>query len=263
MNGAGRDPWSRLGRRTPARIALGRAGVSLPTREVLAFGLAHARARDAVRTPFDRAMLATKLGDIGHHSILIQSLASDRSAYLARPDWGRKLDDASRKRLADVSRSGPFDVAIMIGDGLSALAVLRHAPALLRAVLPSLTRLGVSVSPVVLAEGARVALGDEVGACLGAKLVIVLIGERPGLSSPDSLGVYVTYDPRPGRSDAERNCISNVRPQGLPPERAAHNLAWLVEAALARGHTGVLLKDESESALSDTGEGGPLLAGES
>lgn len=261
MSGAGRDPWLRLGRRTPARIAIGRAGVSLPTREVLSFGLAHARARDAVHMPFDRAMLAAGLGDLGQRSILVRSLASDRSVYLARPDWGRRLDDVSRKRLTDASQAGPVDVALMIGDGLSAQSVLRHAPTLLQAVLPMLERLGVSVSPVVLAEGARVALGDDVGACLGAKLVIVLIGERPGLSASDSLGVYITYEPRPGRTDAERNCISNVRPQGLPPKQAAHNLAWLVEAALARGHTGVMLKDNSELALPDTGDGGPLLAG--
>ena len=146
----------------------------------------------------------------------------------------------------------------MIGDGLSAAAVDAHAAALLAEFAPLAAKLGLTMGPIALAEGARVALGDVVGATLGARLAVVLIGERPGLSAADSLGVYLTYDPKPGRNDAERNCISNIRPEGLPPALAAQKLAWLVSAALARGLTGVALKDESDAALPATESAGKL-----
>jgi ethanolamine ammonia-lyase small subunit len=244
-----RDPWKHLGARTPARIALGRAGASLPTHEVLSFALAHAQARDAVHARLDRLVLAAQLQSLRLDTIEVESKASDRATYLRRPDLGRQLDDASRARVATAVRDDRCDLALMIGDGLSATAVAAHAPALVGALLPHLKSLGLTLGPVVIAEGARVALGDEVGALLGARLVAVLIGERPGLSAADSLSVYLTYAPRPGRTDAERNCISNIRPAGLAPEAAANNLAWLTKSALALQVTGVALKDRSGADL--------------
>lgn len=247
MSGNPRDPWVLLGARTPARIALGRTGVSLPTREVLSFALAHARARDSVHAAVDRTALAGRLRSFGVETIEADSLARDRQTYLRQPDHGRRLDADSRARLGAAARAGSSDLAIVISDGLSATAVTAHAPAVVEALLPHIARLGLVTAPVVLAEGARVALGDEVGVLLRSKLVVVLIGERPGLSAADSLGAYITFDPQPGRTDAERNCISNIRPGGLAPSAAAANLAWLIEAAFVMGATGVRLKDLSGS----------------
>lgn len=251
------DPWATLAGLTPARIALGRVGASLPTREVLAFALAHAQARDAVHAALDVPSLANGLADLGLTTLRIASQARERALYLKRPDLGRELSPASRTLLEGVA--GPVcDIALMIGDGLSATAVNAHAPQLVGHLTPYLDRLGLTLAPVCLAEGARVALGDAIGAVLGVRIVVVLIGERPGLSAPDSLGVYVTYDPRPGRTDAERNCISNVRPEGLAPAAAAAKLAWLIETALLRKLTGVALKDESEGTLDATIHAGRL-----
>lgn len=249
-----RDPWAALASRTPARIALGRTGASLPTREVLAFALAHARARDAVHAVLDIDELRGRLADMKLQAVAVASdaAAGERSLYLRRPDYGRRLAPESRERLAAVAvqagYAGP-DLALMIGDGLSAAAVEAHAVRLLSAFLPHAAALGLSLSPIVVAAGARVALGDEVGGLLNARAVAVLIGERPGLSSPDSLGVYLTYAPRPGRTDAERNCISNIRIEGRGYDLAAFKLAWLVREALHRSLTGVDLKDESDTAL--------------
>lgn len=239
------DPWFHLQSRTAARIGLGRAGVSLPTREVLAFALAHAKARDAVHAKLDVAMLQDALVALELQTLVVASQAIDRSRYLARPDQGRRLNPSARQRLA-LARGQPYDVAIVIGDGLSASAVNAHAVPLVSALLPHLEASSLKLAPVTIAEGARVALGDEIGSVLQARIVAVLIGERPGLSSPDSLGIYLTYDPRPGRSDAERNCISNVRGEGLRPAHAAAKLAWLLNEALLRRLTGVELKDESD-----------------
>jgi ethanolamine ammonia-lyase small subunit len=258
MSGVPRDPWFKLAGRTPARIGLGRVGASLPTREVLAFALAHAQARDAVHAVLDRARLATDLAALGLASVEVESQAVDRQTYLRRPDLGRRLDAASYDQLKRLG--GGCDLALIVGDGLSAAAVQAHAPVLLKAFQPCAAALGLTFGTVALAAGARVALGDEIGAALGARLAIVLIGERPGLSSPDSLGVYLTYQPKPGRNDAERNCISNVRPEGLAPAIAARKLAWLVEAALSRQLTGVALKDGSADALAGS-ESAPLLRG--
>lgn len=249
MSGVPRDPWALLGSRTSARIAIGRAGASLPTREVLSFALAHARARDAVGAKLDRAALRTRLEALGLAVIDAESEARERALYLRRPDLGRRLDRVSVERIEAARANATCDIALMIGDGLSAKAVAEHAPALIEAALPLLRNLRLAIGPVVMAEGARVALGDEVGAILGARLVAVLIGERPGLSASDSLGAYLTYAPRPGRTDAERNCISNIRTGGLEPANAARSLVWLIEAALAKGTTGVTLKDESDIAL--------------
>lgn len=246
----GPDAWADLRRHTAARIAQGRAGVSLPTRELLAFGLAHARARDAVQRGIDAAALADGLRALGLATLAVRSAADDRTRFLLRPDLGRRLSADDRGRLAREAATGHSgcDLLLVIGDGLSAPAIGRNAvpmvAALLRAAPPD-WRIG----PAVIATQARVALADEIGGLLGARLVAILIGERPGLSSPDSLGIYLTWDPRPGRSDAERNCISNIRPEGLGYEVAARRLWWLCRAATALGATGVALKDRSDESL--------------
>ena len=251
------NPWQQLRQFTRARIALGRAGHSQTTDTVLAFGLAHAQARDAVHLPLDRAAVEAALAQAGFASVPVHSAAPDRAHYLRRPDLGRRLDEASRARLAKAHADPVPDVAFVIADGLSALAAQGHAVPLLRAVRERLPQ-DWTVAPVVIAEQSRVALGDEVGERIGARQVVMLIGERPGLSSPDSLGLYLTYAPRVGRTDAERNCISNVRPDGLPIEAAAHKLAWHIGQALQRGLTGVGLKDESDLALPGAAPPAPL-----
>lgn len=256
------NPWSVLRAHTPARIGLGRSGVSLPTAPMLAFQLAHAQARDAVHTPLDMGTLADTLHDQGHRTLMLHSAAPDRATYLQRPDLGRKLDKASRDTLAadapaDGTGPGPgwrHDIAFAVVDGLSALAVQRHAAPLLAAVMARLAESPAPwrVAPVSLVQQGRVAVGDDVGGLLGASLVVVFIGERPGLSSPDSLGIYLTWAPQPGRSDAERNCISNVRPEGLDYAAAAHRLGFLLDEARARRLTGVALKDESAPLAGET-----------
>ncbi|WP_312211097.1 ethanolamine ammonia-lyase subunit EutC [Pseudescherichia sp.] len=240
------DAWSLLREFTDARIALGRSGASLPTREVLSFGLAHAQARDAVHQPFDSEPLAQKLTALGLQTLNAHSAAADRHIYLNRPDLGRRLSDECREAL-QASRVPAHDLLLVIGDGLSSHAVHRQAVALITALLPYLQTLGLTIGPVVLAHQARVALGDEIGETLKSRAVAMLIGERPGLSSPDSLGVYLTWQPERARMDSERNCISNIRPEGLSHEAAAFKLAWLLEQAFLRRLTGVKLKDESDN----------------
>ena len=248
VTGSQENPWQELRRLTPARIALGRAGTSLPTNAQLDFQYAHAQARDAVHLPFDHAGLSARLAERGRASLLLHSAAADRHSYLQRPDLGRKLNPESAQQLRDYAQANPggVDLAIVIADGLSALAVHRHS-------LPFLTRLeeqatadNWSLSPVVLVEQGRVAVADEVGELLGAKMVVILIGERPGLSSPDSLGLYFTYAPKVGLTDAYRNCISNVRLEGLSYGMAAHRLLYLMREACRRQLSGVNLKDEAE-----------------
>jgi ethanolamine ammonia-lyase small subunit len=241
------DPWAALRRFTPARIALGRTGGSLPTQALLEFSLAHAQARDAVHVALDVPSVLEQLAAAGHPSLVVQSAAADREAYLRRPDAGRRLSEASLAQLTALALPAPPQLAILIADGLSAAAAVRHAVPLLGALRPRLAQW--RWAPVVLARQARVALGDQVGALLRAEAVVVLIGERPGLSAPDSLGIYLTYAPRLGRTDAERNCISNVRPAGLSYEQAAQRLALLLEAARRLGISGVTLKDESDPEL--------------
>jgi ethanolamine ammonia-lyase small subunit len=213
---------------TPARIALGRAGVAIPTAAQLDFQRAHALARDAVYAALDVDRIAAGLAGLGMEPLHLASLAGDRATYLRRPDLGRRLDDASRKAL----NSRCADIAFVVADGLSATAVNRHAVPLLRALAPSL-------GPVAIVTGGRVAIGDEIGGLLGADLVAVLIGERPGLSAADSLGVYVTWQPAPGAVDAARNCLSNIRPEGMPVVEAAAALAALFDAARRHRMTGV------------------------
>lgn len=246
------NPWERLRQFTRARIALGRAGNSQTTESVLAFGLAHAQARDAVHLPLARAQIEAALAGAGLDSLPVHSAAADREHYLRRPDLGRRLDEASRARLAAARPGQAPDVVFVIADGLSSLAAQRHAVPLLLALRERLADW--HIGPVVVAEQSRVALGDEVGELLGARQVVMLIGERPGLSSPDSLGIYLTYAPRVGRSDAERNCISNVRPEGLPYAQAAVKLAFLLRGAVALGRSGVDLKDDSEHAPLDAAD---------
>jgi ethanolamine ammonia-lyase small subunit len=224
------NPWARLREWTGARIALGRAGHSLPTRELLAFQLAHARARDAVDRTLDAYSLASALPG---ESIILKSQAQDRAAYLRRPDLGRRLDAESANR---VSR-GEWDAAIIVADGLSALAAHRHAEPLIRALTAQLD--GWKIGPIFIVEQGRVAIGDEIGGLAEASLAVILIGERPGLSSPDSLGVYLTWSPRIGRTDAERNCVSNIRTEGLDPALAAVRVAGLMRAAREKRVTGV------------------------
>ena len=238
------DPWASLRALTDARIALGRAGASLPTREVLAFALDHARARDAVHLDFDAAGLAARIEALGLATLSVASAAPDRPTYLRRPDLGRRLAPDSAARL-DGARGRLADLAIVIADGLSSAAVHAHAAPLIAALTPHVAQAGWRLADVVLARQARVALGDEIGERLAARLVVLLVGERPGLSSHDSLGAYLTFAPRVGRTDAERNCVSNIRPAGLSYEDAAFRIAWLTREALRVGLTGVALKDDS------------------
>jgi ethanolamine ammonia-lyase small subunit len=234
------DPYAALRAATPARIGLGRSGDSLPTRALLDFQLAHARARDAVHGAFDAEVLARELVPLA--TVCVQSQVEDSASYLRRPDLGRRLNAVSRRRLAELAES--FDVVFVVADGLSASAVQTQAAPLIAASLPGLA--GLKIGPVVIARFGRVALGDEISECLDAKLCVLLVGERPGLSVADSLGVYLTYEPRPGRRDSERNCISNIHANGgLSIAQAAATLCWLTRAALSRQATGVALKDES------------------
>ncbi len=253
------NPLLELRRLTPARIALGRTGTSMPTSAQLDFQYAHAQARDAVHLPFDHSALSSQLTERGRESLLLHSAATDRNSYLQRPDLGRKLSDESAQTLRDYARAHPggVDLAVVVADGLSALAVHRHT-------LPFLVRMeeqtaieGWSLSPVILVEQGRVAVADEIGELLGAKMVVILIGERPGLSSPDSLGLYFTYNPKVGLTDAYRNCISNVRLEGLSYGMAAHRLLYLMREACRRQLSGVSLKDEAQvqTLESDTGAG--------
>jgi ethanolamine ammonia-lyase small subunit len=243
-----KNPWSALRQFTHARIALGRAGNSLPTEALLAFNLSHAQARDAVHHPLDVDVLHAQLHTYGFTTLDVHSAAPDRQHYLRRPDLGRRLADESRTTLTQAqSAIEPPDVVFVIADGLSAFAASKQAIPLLQAVSAKLADW--KIGPVVVARQARVALGDEIGELLGAKIIVMLIGERPGLSSPDSLGVYLTYAPKVGCHDAQRNCISNVRPEGLNYAAAAHKLHYLLTHARRLRLTGVGLKDDSEALL--------------
>jgi ethanolamine ammonia-lyase small subunit len=229
---------------TTARVGLGRAGASLPTQALLEFTLDHARARDAVHAELDISAIAAGLDALGLQTLQVSSCAQSREDYLRRPDLGRKLDAASQDLLAS-GRRGPCDLAVVIGDGLSPSAVNAHAVELVRNLMPRLGSGGITLGPVVVASGARVALGDPIGALLGARMAAMLIGERPGLSAPHSLGAYLTFAPKAGCTDAMRNCVSNIHASGLSYDEAAFKVAWLVREGLARRVTGIALKDES------------------
>lgn len=229
--------WRELSALSPARVGLGRSGVSLPTREILSFGLAHARARDAVHEALDIDALSVQLKSEYGPPLRVRSAAPDRATYLARPDWGRRLTTACAAAL-DASRA-PCDLVLVLADGLSAAALHRHAVNLIDALRPHLATF--VVGPLVIATQARVALADEIGERLGARMVVCLIGERPGLSSPDSLGAYLTWAPHVGCTDAERNCVSNIHGGGLTCDEAAAQIDCIVRAAFARQLTGVAL----------------------
>ena len=233
------DPWAKLRAATVARIGLGRTGAGLPTESNLAFQYAHARARDAVHSALDIEALVRDLAPA--EVIRVASAAPDRATYLRRPDLGRKLAVGEAEHL---NARAPCDVAFVIADGLSSAAVQTHAAAVVHACVPKLS--GLRIGPVVIAAQARVAIGDEIGDLLGARLVVVLIGERPGLSVADSLGVYLTFGPRVGRRDSDRNCLSNIHGKGgMSPDEAARKIAWLTRAALTLGLTGTGLKEDS------------------
>lgn len=254
-----KTPWNEWRSTTPARLALGRAGSGMPTDEVLRFGWAHAMARDAIHAALDVPGLEGGLRAQGWTVARVHSRAPDRTTYLRRPDLCRMVDpdDIANLRTEPIVRS---DICIVIGDGLSSLAVERHAAPLLAALKPLLAE-QLQNAPAIIATQARVALADEIGELLQTKLTIMLIGERPGLSSPDSLGIYITHAPFRERSDAGRNCISNVRPEGLSYSAAAFKLAWLVHEALARAVTGIDLKDDSDLALLKTNAASEIAGG--
>ena len=241
------DAWSQLRALTSARIALGRAGTSLPTGAQLDFQYAHAQARDAVHLPFDPVALSAQLAARQRETLTLHSSAPDRHVYLQRPDLGRRLSTASAAQLRSYAQTQGqgFDLALVVADGLSSLAVQRHSPAMLERIDELARAEGWSLAPVVLVEQGRVAVADEVAELLNARMVVILIGERPGLSSPDSLGLYFTYAPRVGLNDAARNCISNVRLEGMSYAMAAHKLLYLMREAWRRQLSGVSLKDEA------------------
>ena len=250
------NPWQQLRQFTAARIALGRAGVSLPTQPQLAFQLAHARARDAVHLPLDADMLALDLERLGvvtsaQQCLQLDSAAGDRLKYLQRPDLGRRLSDESAAKLRALKSVAvpqqQCDVAFVISDGLSALAVAQNAAPFLATLMPLIRPYNWHMAPIAIVKLGRVAVADEVAYLLRARLVVLLVGERPGLSSPDSMGLYITWAPQPGLSDADRNCISNIRPAGLSYEDAAFKLNYLMGQMVKRQLSGVPLKDETDT----------------
>lgn len=250
------DNWQQLRELTAARIGLGRAGTSLPTSELLKFQLAHAQAIDAVHSPLNGELLCEQLAALSYHQHpltlhSVKSEAEDRLVYLQRPDLGRKLSEASTYSLQELRDKELFDLAVVIADGLSATAVMQQSVPFLTALLAQLetSQPTWTLAPVSVAEQGRVAIGDDIAQALNAQMVVVLIGERPGLSSPDSLGIYLTWQPKRGCDDAKRNCISNVRPEGLTPAKAATRCLHLMENARARQLTGIGLKDRSEDNL--------------
>jgi len=240
------DAWNQLRHLTNARIALGRSGGSLPTRARLDFQLAHARARDAVHSPFEAGELASRLRTLGHPVLTVNSAACDRAEFLRRPDLGRRLAPECRRLLEEqASQSLPFDLVVIVSDGLSAQAVATQCEPLLRALLPLVRRSGWSLAPLIVARHGRVALQDEIGVVVKASLSVMLLGERPGLGSADSLGAYFTHGPSIGRRDADRNCISNIREGGLTTANAAAKLYYLIGKSFQFRLSGVQLKDDS------------------
>jgi ethanolamine ammonia-lyase small subunit len=238
------DPWHSLKTYTDARIALGHTGGAIPLKEVLQFRLAFAHAKDAVYSELDWPKLEQRLEQFALPYLKLHSRANSRSVYLQRPDWGRCLNEASVARLKEIPAI-EYDVAIVLADGLSATAINQHAMPLLQRLLPDLQKNSYRIAPITVAEQARVAIGDEIACLLRAKLVVVFIGERPGLSSPYSMGAYLTYAPQPGLTDERRNCISNIRPEGLPYEMACQKLCYLIQESLRLKLSGVDLKDNT------------------
>jgi ethanolamine ammonia-lyase small subunit len=240
------NPWGFLKEYTDARIALGRVGHGIPTEQLLTFSLAHAQAKDAVYASLHVDAMLSDLRLLGHEGLHLTSQAVDRDQYLKRPDLGRKLSLGSLQMLQDRS-TGPVQVSLVIADGLSAKAIATNALPVLKVLLPMLTQAGITLAPITVVTQARVALADEIGFALKAALTVIFIGERPGLSSPDSMGIYLTYRPLPQNTDERRNCISNVRPRGLHWDLAAHKLFYLITQSLTLGISGVALKDEFDT----------------
>ncbi|MDD5272156.1 MAG: ethanolamine ammonia-lyase subunit EutC [Methylovulum sp.] len=242
------DPWHTLSQFTPARIALGRAGMSQPTRASLDFQLAHALARDAVNIPLDFAGLAQALAAQGHQSLTLPTQADNQRLYLQRPDLGRLLGAAAQGILQDTATI-KADAVVVVADGLSSKAIAHHAPAFLKLLLPELCAKGYALPPICLVKHGRVAIGDAIAGHFAARLCVVLIGERPGLSSPDSMGIYFTYQARAGVStDADRNCISNIHDNGLSYAQALAKLLYLIDESERVRFSGVNLKDGTTEA---------------
>ena len=244
---ANENLWAALRRHTAARIGLQRSGASLSTAPLLDIQLAHARARDAVHAPLDVAALEAGLAPLGLPVLRIASAVEDKQTFLMRPDLGRRL--ASNAEITLAQQAGNYDVVFVISDGLSARAVQAHAVPVLAAVLPDLRAQHLRIAPLVIVRHGRVAIGDAVAAALRASCVVVLIGERPGLSAPDSMGAYLTWQPGPQTTDAGRNCISNIRPAGIGYADAAFKLVHILRALRARKLSGVRLKDDSDGLL--------------
>ncbi len=237
------DPWTHLRRFTAARIAIGRTGGSQPTGAILNFRHSHAIARDAVYAAFDAAIVREPLHAAGIHTELLATLATDRRSYLLRPDLGRELDLASSEKLTELgANSGPCDLVIIVSDGLAA-AAMQHVAATIVPLIAELREAGWRIGPVMLVPLARVKVQDCIGMLLNARYSLMLLGERPGLGTPDSLGAYFTANPRLECTDADRNCVSNIRPEGIPPAKAASKLAWLLKESARLGLCGVELKD--------------------
>jgi ethanolamine ammonia-lyase small subunit len=245
------DAWSALRALTPARIGLARAGASLATAPLLDLRLAEARARDAVHAGLDAARLADDLAALGGPVLTVASAAHDRQSYLMRPDLGRSLAPEAAAGLAP--HAGSHDVALVVADGLSARAVQMHAPPVLAAALPTLRAVGWRIAPIIIVRHGRVAVGDAIAAALGAACVAILIGERPGLSAPDSMGAYLTWQPGPHTTDADRNCLSNIRPEGIGYAEAAQKVIHLSRAMRTRRLSGVRLKDAADGPLIESG----------
>src|SRR6188474_2591715 len=242
------DSWESLKVFTKARIALGRTGVATPLKEVLDFKMCHAHARDAIYSVLELNELEEGLQQFHSGVIIVASRAADRSIYLQRPDYGRNLDKSSADNLKNESNYS-VDVSITIADGLSATAINKHAVPILKKLIPLLKQSVLTIAPIVVAQQARVAIADEIGSLLNAKLSLILIGERPGLSSPDSMGAYITYDPSPGTTDESRNCVSNIRQEGLSYDLAAAKITKLINASLQLKLSGIMLKDEEQNLL--------------
>jgi ethanolamine ammonia-lyase small subunit len=243
-----RTAWEKLQEFTPARIGLGRTGHSQPTKAHLEFQLAHAKARDAVYTAFDPQSLAKKLAAQNFETILVESNATEKLTFLRYPDKGRRLAPASRQTLLEQFKDdhNKYAIVFVLGDGLSAEALHRHAIPVLNLMVAELQKENLAIAPIVIASGARVALGDEIGEIVRAEQVAIFIGERPGLTSPDSMSIYLTYDPKVGRLESERNCISNIRPEGLNYTEAAETLLYFLHRARSLKLSGVQLKDERD-----------------
>jgi ethanolamine ammonia-lyase small subunit len=247
------DVWKSLRKYTPARIAIGRAGGSLPTEEVLGFAWAHAEARDAVKAELDVEKLAMAIETLGVKCLRLESAAGDRETYIRRPDLGRKLSDESRRLLSQVNPpTTSCDVALIVADGLSAVAAQEQAVKVLAKLLPMLAASRISVGPMCIVKNGRVAIEDEIGETLKARAAMILLGERPGLGTADSLGAYLVYQPKMGRIDADRNCVSNIREAGLDPPTAAETIYYLLSEALRRKISGVKLKDERVKGIEQT-----------